>query len=416
MIQEIKRRDQVKGDLKIPSSKSHGQRILACSLISKNTTSIRGLGLSDDEQAILDLIIDAGAEVRVGLEEIHVTGKGFNPSASLELNCNESGLGARMLTPILANSSASVQLIGKGSILNRTMHLFDEVFDQLDVDFHSNAGKLPFQMKGPLVPRSIAIDGSISSQFATGLILGFIASPLLRNEVIELKNPASLPYIELTLDVLSSFGVDLKLVDHTIHFSGPYELKPTEIKVEGDWSSASFFLVAGAILGDVKISGLNVLSKQADVKILEALYDFGAEIILNTDSVRIVKDRQYAFEFDASHCPDLFPPLAVLASFGNGISRIKGVSRLIHKESNRAESIQSELNKMGANITIEGDDMLIEGVKKMKGSSIDPHGDHRIAMAASIMGLTARGKTSIHNSEVVNKSFPEFFEYLNRLN
>jgi 3-phosphoshikimate 1-carboxyvinyltransferase len=416
MIREIIKRDRVKGDIKIPSSKSHGQRALACSLISRNKTLILGLGVSNDEQAILDLIIDAGAEVTIGNEEVRVSGKGYNPKESLELSCNESGLGARMLTPILANSSSAVKLIGKRSILNRTMHLFDAVFDKLDVDFHSNEGKLPFSMKGPLIPKSIVIDGSISSQFATGIILGYVASPLLRNEVIEIKNPTSVPYIELTLDVLSSFGVHLKLVDNKIRFSGPYELKPTVIKVEGDWSSASFFLVVGAILGDVTIRGLNLKSKQADVKILEALRDFGAEIILNNESVRIIKAKHNAFEFDATHCPDLFPPLAVLASFGDGVSRIKGVSRLVHKESNRAQSILSELNKMGANITLEDDEMVIEGVKKMNGSNIDPHGDHRIAMAASIMGLTAQGKTIINNAEVVNKSFPDFFECLNKLN
>jgi 3-phosphoshikimate 1-carboxyvinyltransferase len=273
---------------------------------------------------------------------------------------------------------------------------------------------LPFQIQGPLKPKRIKINGSLSSQFITGLILGYVSSPLLRNEIIEVINPTSIPYIQLTLGVLQNFGVDLKFDDNKIQFSGPYKLNETNISIEGDWSSASFFLVAGAILGDITIHGLTLNSNQADRKILEALKDFGAEIILN-EGVQIVKKDTKAFNFDATHCPDLFPPLAVLASFAQGESIIKGVSRLIHKESNRAHTIKSELSKMGAKISIVGDDMLIQGIEKAKSGLIDPHGDHRIAMACAIMALKAEEATTIKNPEVVRKSFPDFFEYLEKI-
>ncbi len=142
--------------------------------------------------------------------------------------------------------------------------------------------------------------------------------------------------------------------------------------------------------------------------------DFSAEIFFN-EGVQIVKKNSNAFTFDATNCPDLFPPLAVLASFAKGISKIKGVNRLKHKESDRALTIQSELTKMGAKIKIVGDEMIINGIDEVYPAMINPNGDHRIAMAASIMALKAEGETIIYNAEVVGKSFPTFFEYLNKI-
>lgn len=406
--------NQVKGSLNIPASKSYGQRVLACSFINKEKTTIFGLGNSDDEQGLFQLISESGAEIERIDGKMTVKGVELNNQTELNLNFGESGLAARMMTPILANANFPIELNGQGSLLKRPMNQFDEILKKLAVNFDSNEGKLPFQILGPLIPRSIKIDGSLSSQFITGLILGYVASPFLKNETIEVLNPTSIPYIELTIDVLRKFGVELEFKNNKIQFYGPYQLKQTEIEIEGDWSSASFFLVAAAILGDITIHGLNIDSKQADRKILEALKDFGAEISIK-NGVRIVKKDFRAFNFDATHCPDLFPPLAVLASFGKGESKIKGVSRLIHKESNRAQTIQSELTKMGAKISIVDDEMRIQGIEKVNSAEINPHGDHRIAMACAIMALKANKPTSIQNSEVVNKSFPDFYDYLEKL-
>ena len=415
MEKTIRKIKQVKGSFQIPASKSHGQRVLACAFINLNRTIIYNLGISEDEQGLLNLITDSGSIVENKEGKLCVVGIALKNLSALDLNCRESGLAARMITPILANADFPILLNGHGSLLKRPMNQFDAILNDLGVNFQSNEGKLPFQIIGPLKPQNVKIDGSLSSQFVTGLILGFVASPLLKNETIEVLNPTSIPYIELTLDVLRNFGVELKFENNKIQFAGPYKLKETEISIEGDWSSASFFLVAAAILGDITIHGLNIESKQADLKILEALQDFGADIQLE-NGVRIIKNQSKAFEFDATHCPDLFPPLAVLASFAQGESKIKGVSRLIHKESNRAATIQSELTKMGAHISISDDMMHIQGIEIAIGAKIDPHGDHRIAMSCAIMALRAEGETIINNAEVVGKSFPTFFEYLNKIN
>ena len=406
--------NQVKASFSIPASKSHSQRVLACSLINKEKTIILWLGNSDDEQGLFQLISEVGAKIERIDGKIIIEGVELNNQTELNLNFGESGLAARMMTPILANANGQINLNGQGSLLNRPMNQFDEVFKRLGVDFSSHSGRLPFRIHGPLKPQNIQIDGALSSQYITGLILGYVASPLLRTEIIEVLNPTSIPYIELTLEVLRNFGVELEFKDNKIQFAGPYKFKETEISIEGDWSSASFFMVAAAILGDITIHGLNTDSKQADCKILEALADFGAKISLE-NGVQIIKSHSRAFKFDATHCPDLFPPLAVLASFAEGESIIKGVSRLFHKESNRALSIQSELTKMGAKISVVNDEMRIKGIEKVNSAEINPHADHRIAMACAIMALTADKPTTIQDSEVVNKSFPDFYNCLDSI-
>lgn len=405
----------IKGNFTVPSSKSFVQRALTCSLLAKGVTTIEQVGKSDDETAVLELIQKIGVEVVRKGENIRIKSVGFSPKNDLELYIGESGLAARMLTPILSNSLYQIKLNGGGSILSRPMHFFDDVLNRVGVSFQSNNGHLPFDIQGPLIPKSIEVDGSLSSQFITGVIYGYIASPLLRNEKITILNPSSIPYIELSLAVLKLFGVELEYKENSIQFNGPYTLRPAHIVAEGDWSGAAFFLIAGAIFGSVEINNLSLNSTQADKKIVEALTDFGAQLLVdnNANTVTVKKNLYQAFEFDATHCPDLFPPLAVLASYGNGTSKIKGIHRLVHKESNRALVLQKELGKLGARLRIEGDTMLIEPSKTISSTmTIDPHGDHRIAMAASIMTLGVKKPIKIDHPQVVNKSFPTFFDVL----
>lgn len=406
---------KIGGEVTIPASKSFTQRALTCALIAEGKTVIRNAGVSDDELAVLKLIQDAGAKVTRLPDALLIESEGFSPTKNLQLSIHESGLATRMLTPVLANSSKQVNLTGKGSILNRPMDFFDEVLTNLDVEFESNQGKLPFDFKGRMVPKDLTIDGSLSSQFITGLIYGYVASPLLKKAVLTIENPTSIPYIELTLEVLKNFGVHLSLQENKIHFNGPYKLTGTTLDVEGDWSSASFLLVAGAIAGEVKVNNLSMKSTQADKQILQALKDFGAQVLTSDDSVFVKEKAKKGFIFDATHCPDLFPPLAVLACYAKSSSRIKGVHRLTHKESNRTEAILSELSKMGAVIRVEGDEMCIDPSPEITSATIDPHGDHRMAMAASVMALGARTSSRILKSTVVNKSFPSFFDLFRTL-
>lgn len=405
----------ISGKIRIPASKSHSQRVLACALINPEETRIFGLGNSDDEQVALKLITQLGAIITTYENEISVRGVELSNHTISHVEMGEAGLSTRMFTPILAVSSNAIQIHGKGSILNRPMTFFESYFPQLGVQIKSTNGCLPLEIQGPLSPISLEVDASQSSQYITGLIYAFVASKSTRNETIILKNPASVPYIELSLEVLNSFGISVEFQNFILQFSGPYSWKNAAVQIEGDWSSASFFCVAASISGTLTIQNLNPTSTQADRAILEVIEQFGAKICWENDELTITSNQRNGFEFDATHCPDLFPPLAVLAVFGTEKSTIKGVHRLIHKESNRALAIQSEFQKMGIRVAIEADEMHIFPAKNINKTTIDTHGDHRIAMACAILGIFSTEGIKLENPRVVNKSFPEFYAILEQL-
>jgi len=399
------------GTIHIPSSKSHAQRAMALAMITQGQSCIKNIGQSEDEQAVLKIVREVTDGIEVNGNDTYINGIKPAEIPGKNYSIGESGLATRMLTPILANSSNALTLNGTGSILKRPMHFFDALFPQLNVNIVSTEGKLPFKIQGPLTPKNITVDGSMSSQFITGVLYGYVASPLLRNEVLQIQSLSSKPYFELSLDVLRSFGVDLNFENNQIQFNGPYELKPATIQIEGDWSSASFLLIAGALYGNISVSNLQQNSKQADKAILSALTRFGAQLDWKEDTLTVTKKTNHTFHFDATDCPDLFPPLAVLAAFGNGKSTIKGISRLAHKESNRALTIQQEFNKLGIAIELDYEDdlMTVTPVSTCSGGIIDSHNDHRIAMAGAILGLNASSPITIINADAVKKSFVEFW-------
>ena len=281
--------------------------------------------------------------------QLQIQSNGIIPKSS-EINCGESGLGIRMFTPLVALSHQPITITGSGSLLTRPMDFFDQILPQLSVKLQSNKGKLPLHILGPLVPANIIVDGSLSSQFLTGLLLAFAAAGA--NDVtITVHELKSKPYIDLTLGVMNKFG--WKVINNNFqefYFSGANELanlKSIDYTVEGDWSGAAFLLVAGAIAGSVIVKGLDVDSTQADKAILTALSDAGCRLSISDDQIEIGKLPLKAFHFDATDCPDLFPPLVALAANGHGTSVIKGTSRLTHKESNRSLTLQQEFAKLG---------------------------------------------------------------------
>jgi 3-phosphoshikimate 1-carboxyvinyltransferase len=294
------------------------------------------------------------------------------------------------------------------------MDFFDQIFPQLGVTIHSKQGKLPLEIQGPLRPASITVDGSLSSQFLTGLLMAFGAA-VTREEIITVDNLASTPYIDLTIDVMRHFGREVEHQAHRyFHVRPAAQAPPHHIiyTVEGDWSSVSFLLVAGAIAGSVRINGIHKASSQADKALLHALRDCGAALSIGDDYVEVAYDRLDAFQFDATHCPDLFPPLVALAACCAGTTLVKGISRLAHKESNRALTLQQEFTKLGVDIQLSGDDMLITGSSLLQGATVHSHHDHRIAMACAVAALRANQSVEIEVAEAINKSYPDFYRHL----
>lgn len=404
---------QIKGTIAAPASKSSMQRACAAALLSKGTSIIRNPGHSNDDKAALGIIQKLGAKVEIKEEEIEVTSEGINPTSG-EINCGESGLSIRMFTPIAALSNRSVTINGEGSLANRPMDFFDEVLPQLGISVESNKGKLPLTVKGPLQPKDITVDGSLSSQFLTGLLMAYGAAG--GNKTIKVTDLKSKPYIDLTLDVMKQFGVEVTTANEFSEFTiGNGNYTPTTYTVEGDWSGGAFLLVAGAISGPVTITGLDLNSTQADSAIIDALMAANAAIAIEAKGIRIHPTEMNGFDFDATDCPDLFPPLVALAAYCKGKTTIRGVSRLAHKESDRAVALQDEFDMMGVYIEIEDDVMIIHGNGKVKGADVHSHHDHRIAMACAVAALRAKGETVIDEAQAVKKSYPDFYQHLQRL-
>lgn len=400
----------INGSVTANPSKSAMQRAVAAALLAKGKTIIHNPGLSNDCLAALEVAEHLGAMVKRVDESIHITGKGVQPFYD-EINCGESGLGIRMFTPIAALADMAITINGHGSLVTRPMHFFEEVLPQLGVQIKSREGKLPLEIKGPLQANNITIDGSLSSQFLTGLLMAFGA--VADKATITVKDLKSKPYIALTLQIMEHFGVKVREENFEVfHFDSKQEYRPVEYTVEGDWSGAAFLLVAAAVAGKAEVHHLNTQSAQSDKAIMEALEKAGAEILPGVFTMIIAKKELKPFEIDATDCPDLFPPLVALAANCNGVTRIKGVSRLAHKESDRGLTLQEEFGKMGIRIDLEGDIMLVHGGTGIKGASVHSHNDHRIAMACAVAALTASGPVTIDNAEAINKSYPEFYDHI----
>jgi 3-phosphoshikimate 1-carboxyvinyltransferase len=409
----------IKGLIQAPTSKSSMQRACAAALLTRGTTIIKNPGNSNDDRAALGVIRGLGAYVeQLPDGSIQVISIGVNPDAG-EVNCGESGLGIRMFTPLVALSNKTITINGEGSLLTRPMDFFDTVLPQLGVEIVSNKGKLPLKVKGPLKPAAIEVDGSLSSQFLTGLLFAYAASGA-SDVALTVKDLTSKPYIDLTLQVMKHFGWEVENRDYK-EFYFPEAVvtqsthQPINYTVEGDWSGAAFLLVAGAIAGNITVKGLDVFSTQADKAVLQALMSCEAKISVQAEQIEIGPAKLKAFHFNATECPDLFPPLVALAAYCEGKTVIEGATRLTHKESNRALTLQQEFGKMGIQIDLQDDLMIIHGGTGVKGALTHSHHDHRIAMACAVAGLKAVGETTIEEAHAINKSYPEFYKHIQQL-
>ena len=412
---------KISGTIQAPTSKSSMQRACAAALLNNGKTIISNAGNSNDDKAALDVIQKLGAEIKIDNNQLTVVSSGVHPLSN-EINCGESGLGIRMFAPITALSSDEITINGTGSLLTRPMNFFDEIFPKLQIATTSNNGKLPLKIKGSLQPVDITIDGSLSSQFLTGMLMAY-GKAAKKQVTITVTNLKSRPYIDLTLQVMKHFGYNVVNNNYESFVISPIVnaiAQPVYYTVEGDWSGAAFLLVAGAIAGNITITGLDVFSTQADKAILKAVLDCGSTISIEEKQIHIGLPATgisglKAFHFDATDCPDLFPPLVALAAFCNGTTAIEGVSRLAHKESDRGITLQEEFGKMGIEIILQDDLMLVKGGTGVKGAAVHSHHDHRIAMACAVAGLCADGETVIEDAEAINKSYPLFFENIKSL-
>ncbi|HRX31654.1 MAG TPA: 3-phosphoshikimate 1-carboxyvinyltransferase [Tenuifilaceae bacterium] len=410
-MKKLVRPSKISGTVVAPPSKSVAQRAIALASMAKGQSEIYNIGNSSDCLAAIGICKSLGTFVEGDGSKLIINGGIKAPKEPL--NCGESGFGARVFSSIVATLKSEVVLTGEGSLQSRPMQMVSDALVQLGATCVTNSGFLPIKVKGPIQGGNVIVDGSVSSQVLSGLLM---AAPLSEASVkITVRNLKSIPYVLLTIDMMKTFGVSVENVNNMeFCVRVPQQYSPVKYDVEGDWSSAAFMLVAGAIAGEVEVKNLNPDSYQADREIVKALQLAGAQVLVKDNSVLISKDRLVGFNFDATHCPDLFPPLVALASQCVGESKITGTSRLQAKESNRTAALVKEFGKMGVEISVQNDSMFIRG-GKINAASVDSHNDHRIAMACAIAAINADAPIFIENADVVTKSFPDFFEQLNQI-
>lgn len=403
---------KVDGVCRAPSSKSELQRAIAAAFLARGHSEISFFGLCDDSRAALNIVEALGASVQSAEDRLIIEAGVRKPASSLD--CGESGLCLRMFAPIAALFEEEIILTARGSLLKRPVAMVEAGLKNAGARCQSRGGFPPLIVQGPLAGGKILLDGSQSSQHVTGFLM---ALPLVDGDSeLIVDNLRSMPYVKLTLAVLNAFGVsadaDFKNGRFLIREGQRY--LPRSYSVEGDWSGAAFLLVAGAVAGRVTVTDLNPASLQADRNILSVLEECGAELSFSYQEVTVARDSLTAFDFNAEEAPDLFPPLAVLACYCRGKSRIRGTGRLRYKESARADALVDVLGRMGAVIQLDGDALEISG-SDLNGGKVDSHNDHRIAMAAAIAALGSREGVEVDHPECVSKSYPHFFDDLERL-
>lgn len=402
------------GIIHIPPSKSDSQRALLIAALGSGRSVLHNIGSSEDERAMIENIRKLGAVVDwLDNKTVAVSGN-FDQAEISELYCGESGLGVRLLTSVAALKPNLVTLKGSGSLTKRSQLFFERFLPGMGVQVISNEGKLPVSVTGPLQPGSYSVDGSESSQYISGLLIAF--SRVAGTTRLKAEHCTSKPYIDMTIHTLKRFGVQVDEVENAVYeIKGMQPVRQTDYTIDGDWSSASCWLVAAALGMAISVKGLSMSSRQADKAILNAFMAAGCRVV-NTENGLYIdgKDRK-PLDFDAANCPDLFPALVTYASLTKGVSRIKGVHRLANKESDRGEALRQEFGKLGIHIRVEEDTMLVEGKDTIRPATVFSHNDHRIAMCLAIAAAAGKVEITIEGAEAVAKSYPQFWEDLERL-
>lgn len=413
----------LRGEVQAPPSKSIMQRLVAGALLAEGTSTLHNISQSDDCTASLMLAAQLGAEIELGDNSVAITGTGgvLSPRSSV-LQPSESGLAARLFTPIAGLAMEPMEIRAERSLSGRPMHPYEGIFKALGGELTTTDGAFPVRVSKRLIGGEVQVDSPLSSQYITGLL--FALPGLESPSTLSVSNPTSTPYIAMTLEVLADFGISVEAQSDFQRYRIPAEQKfqAIETVVDGDWSGAAALAVAAMVAAEssVAIHGLHNQYTQADEAIRGALLFAGGALSGIDGGIQVARRPVRAFDIDLTDAPDLFPALAALAAFGKKPSKLKGINRLIHKESNRAIAIQAAWEQLGIPVELDfdNDTMTVSPwlPKHRKcGLKIDPAGDHRMAMSLSILALGSDGFIEITNAECVAKSYPEFFDDLEAL-
>lgn len=400
-------------------SKSMAHRLLICSALASGITDLICPTRSEDIDATLQCLRSLGAPAmltRAGMRMVPITVGGARKPARLD--AGESGSTLRFLLPIVAALGKGATIMGHGRLAERPLSPLDEQLREHGVTL-SECGRFPLEVSGRLTGGTFRLPGNVSSQYVSGLLL---AAPLLDEAVdIFVSEPVeSRAYIDLTVSALASFGV--KVTEQRIKDeSGAYRVygvseaatfeSPGVCTVEGDWSNAAFWLAAGALGTEpLSVTGLDSQSRQGDRAVMAALPLLGARMGRGRGIVAATREALRGRTIDVSGIPDLVPPLAAVAAYASGSTRLANAGRLRLKESDRLVTVRDALIALGGDARIEQDDLVIEGKSSLSGGTVDAAGDHRIAMMAAICAAYAEGPSTILGAQCVAKSYPSFFD------
>ncbi len=400
----------VVGTVSVPASKSYTHRAIIMAALSKGKCRIDNPLLSFDTRATMDAVRSMGAVVTEEGDHIIVGSSGLHaPNRTIDVL--NSGTTMRLMTGIASLFDSRTTITGDSSIQKRPMGPLLKALEDCGVECESNDGKAPFSVKGPIKKDEIHIDGSMSSQFVSSMLM---MSPLVGRpvDIVIEGEMVSRPYVEITISMMKGFGITVDRIGKGFHVE-PQSYVPCDYRVPSDFSSSAFPLVAGGLSGSVTVEGLDMDDPQGDKKIVDILRSVGCGVMINDDKVTVSKtDELKGMDVDLSDIPDLFPIVAVLMSTAKGTSRLYGAPQLRFKESDRIASVEKMLKTLGADITATDDGCIINGVPRLKGGHIEHLGDHRLMMSAAVASLVSDGEISMEDDGCWNVSYPGFVEQM----
>ena len=409
---------KLNGTIEIPPSKSYSHRAVIAAALAENEkkSKIDNLKFSVDITTTTDIMENWGAEIERFESALEIIGNGGKVAPRDKyVQCNESGSTIRFLIPVGITSENELVFDGKGKLVDRPLDSYYKIFKEQGLKYETTDGKLPLTVNGKLKPGNYEIDGNISSQFITGLLY---ALPLLEGDskLTINKNLESKGYVDLTLEILKLAGIEIVNNDYkSFDIRGNQTYKPFNYTVEGDYSQVAFWIVAGIISAnrdnEVKCLHVNKNSLQGDREIIEIVTRMGAKLEIFDDYVIVKPSKTKGTVIDISQCPDIGPILTVLAALSEGETRIINGERLRIKESDRITSIKTELNKLGGNVSEEGDSLIIQGVEGFRGGvTVNAWNDHRIAMSLAVASTRCEKEIILEEAESVRKSYPHFWD------
>ena len=399
-----------RGKVDVPPSKSYTHRAIILAALSRGRCRISNPLVSFDTLATVDAVRSMGANVEKTDDGFIIESGGIHaPNATIDVK--NSGTTMRLMTGIAALFDSETEITGDESIRKRPMGPLLKALESCGVKCSSNDGKAPVRIRGPVSSDEIKVDGSMSSQFVSSMLM---MSPLVgkRMEITIEGKTVSRPYIDITLAMMSKFGIKVQEKENGFVVE-PQDYRPCDFRVPSDFSSSAFPLVAGGLSGEVSVSGLDMSDPQGDKRIVDILRDVGCMITENGDTITCSNNgRLKAMDIDISDVPDLFPILSVLMSTADGTSRLYGAPQLRFKESDRIASVEKMLRTLGADIEGTDDGCIIRGIPRLKGGRIDHLSDHRLMMSAAIASLISDGPVSMIDDGCWNVSYPGFVEQM----